>query len=394
MRNLMKLRWRVAFLPFLALLPIVALAQGRGGGGGGGGTPLPPSAIYYTYQGALWQVDQSGQHTVALSSAATDWLRTQDDSGLVQPVPSGRLYNGQRLYLWMGAREDNAHYFDDPNKVRIREFYVGVPSVWGVRLTDLWGDDQLMPETDVYAIACWSGDHNDQFISLIAHDRYPGGTSQTYIVRIPFDVNAVLSGDATAIAVAWASRITIEIPNYTLWHRWSPDNQTVLYHHNEQVGSSTWQAHFYRYRLGDSQSTLVWTDNLYTLGAEYTPQWSPDLDPNTAGYQGRIAFSRMGTVGSIERQILTIPAEAQGLVGVQGATVVLTAKGHAYFQPHWEPSNGSQLAIRDRTIKGSDSSKWPYNILRLNLGTGSTTNLTGNLDQLSQKMIVEWRPVP
>jgi len=105
----------------------------------------------------------------------------------------------------------------------------------------------------------------------------------------------------------------------------------------------------------------------------YHPEWSPDLDPLTLGYQGQIAFigsTDGGNTGSVNLIAMVWDGATAQLLGTPSSSVVLYdghPTGALPFYPTWSPE-GARIAIRAGT-----------NMLVLDAATGwmtSTLNLS------------------
>lgn len=389
---------------FLLLLPAAPAARAAKP------TQPPPAAagtVFFEYQGEIRQMQADG--TGGGVALASDDLALMGLGIEVHPLPSSCRYDNRHWWLWIGARDGATTY--PGTGALVREVFVGVPGPggWAVQLTDFFDDpagQALVPSgygNSEWQILNWSNDGLDTFVSFVGYDmsESPVPPRQWYIYQL-----AIIAGEdgrPLGPADGWPL-VTGRIPlpsnedgSSATNHHWAPDGQTVLYQFD--LGSSATSGGFaalYRHSLVEADlgfpATELWRNDRETgiFGQNLGAQWSPDLDPGTDGYQGKIVFCRFRS--SIERDLLTIPATAENLVGPAGTTSILSGRYRGYSQPRWAPLDGSQIVAREVDgSKGIDVSKYPKNIVRIQGSGGSLVKLGGNLDSLALKQIVAWR---
>lgn len=87
-----------------------------------------------------------------------------------------------------------------------------------------------------------------------------------------------------------------------------------------------------------------------------SPDWSPDLDPVTPGYQGKIAFAAgptpPGTINLID--MAWNGATVEPVSGPNSSYVLATPGGGGNFHPTWSP-DGSRIALQRLGINVIDS---------------------------------------
>jgi hypothetical protein len=386
--------------------------------------PPPPAEVGTVFfqlgtAGSVYGMKADGTNLAKVVDANDIAAAVWDYSNDYSLSPSSKKYNGQHWWLWRGAREDGAMMPAPWNGSPIREVFVGIPGILEIRVTNLWDDYRL----SLYGTTqiAWSNDNGDTFFSTVAREfvqdpatgAWSFGPPQLY--KIPFQVTADANGDPVPSAAepvldgagnplldedgnpilhtAIAAVVPLpEVPTPSEFS-WSPDGTTVLYRDVEQsknpdTNNDRYRVQLYRHSIGDVAPVLVWEDDGYSgfLGPQtLLASWSPDAT--------RIAFGLLNRTSSIGRDIVTIPGNAEGLVGRLGMTTVLSGgTKRAYSVPCWSPANGSQIVAQEiDASKGIDTSKWPRNIVRLQSSGNSPVKLTGALDPLADKYLLGWR---
>jgi hypothetical protein len=313
-------------------------------------------------------------------------------------APSSRTYGGRHWWLWMGPREDGEML--PGYEIPIVEFYVGVPGMWKIRVTNLWDDYEIRPSN--YPLLAWSNDHLDTFFSFIGReltivpdpdDLDDDGRTEAMVYgpimvyKIPFHVMADPAGAPVptealepAVDAAGAPLVddsgepilrtaigaVVPHPGWSQDGCWSADGSTLLYQWFEvtysDTGSQQYRVMLLRHTTGGAEAPYPLSDGSFVMVTPADPapvlvgeddrltgaltgpqelgaQWSPD--------GGRIAFARFNGASSVGRDILTIPGNAAGLVGVQGTTTMLTGKNLGYSHPFWSPATGTQIVARE-----------------------------------------------
>jgi hypothetical protein len=350
--------------------------------------PAAPGTVFYESASTIWRIHQNGTQAVAIDAATLASLRRHNGTSSVTPVPTSQTHDGQSWWIWTAPRGDGAAYPGYPDRP-VLEFHVGIPGQLAYRVSDLFASDHIYVANLERGRLCWSNDDQDTFFSFIGRD-LDDPVAQFYIFQVPY---ALVDGVPASGPIARR----IPVPD-SVWHDWSPDGVTALYQQTIQNPDGTYTARLMKRTATDNANnpplftpaTAVWTNDRSSW-SDLQPRWSPDLDPIAPGYQGKIAFARFRS--TIERDVFTIPSNAEGLFGLGPlTTLVLSGRSMGYSQPHWAPGDGSQLAcgwLDGR--KGTDVSKYPRNVIRFHLAAGSVTNLTSGLDQQAEKSIIAWR---
>ena len=133
--------------------------------------------------------------------------------------------------------------------------------------------------------------------------------------------------------------LLLEVGQSTTDPAWSPDMNPAAAGYQGKIAfiadGDVWVAQ------ADGSGPTNLTQSPLQSAAERDPAWSPDLDPATAGYQGRIAFA------SNRSPCQGCPAneDVYTIAAVGGGELRLTEEPNSDREPAWSP-NGARIAVR------------------------------------------------
>ena len=345
-------------------------------GGGGGGPPPAAGKIYFNYGSQPYSMNGSGGSKTPLTAAAAPGT-----------VPSRLRYSGGRRWSLFVAQTGTYDRYIRPDgsvgatNVPHYDLFASRPSGSGTevhQITDLYGAVLIRdPLESKDGFVAWSNDGEDSFVSCscihladnfrIADD---GATEVVFdgveaaIVALPVSGaeldSAAATGTWTPIDPQDDWEIVVSSPSLyenNFNHSWSPDGSMVAYVLASPDGYAgedvyvTDLATGATQRLFDAGGIAPWVNSL---------RWQPDGEHIVFCYQGDVWLA--DTFGA--------------------ATRIATASSNA----RWSP-DGNHLIVQTSARKGS---RYEYQLLRYDMATGASFNLTADLDKNVVKELNDW----